>query len=92
MVSRPDGYQFHFDPTTYLETIRKEVPAYDELQQAVAEATAGIHAERVLELGVGTGQTSPRVPTSTQGRSWSASMRVRRWSLSHPQTSPAICA
>jgi tRNA (cmo5U34)-methyltransferase len=61
MVSRHDGYQFHFDPTTYLETIRKEVPAYDELQQAVAEATAGIHAERVLELGVGTGQTSRRV-------------------------------
>ena len=61
MVDRPDGYQFHFDPTTYLETIRKEVPAYDELQQAVAEATAGIHAERVLELGVGTGQTSRRL-------------------------------
>jgi tRNA (cmo5U34)-methyltransferase len=61
MVSRPDGYQFHFDPTTYLETMRKEVPAYDELQHAVAEATAGIHAERVLELGVGTGQTSRRV-------------------------------
>jgi tRNA (cmo5U34)-methyltransferase len=61
MVNRPDGYQFHFDPTTYLETIRAEVPAYDELQDAVAQATAGIHAERVLELGVGTGQTSRRV-------------------------------
>jgi tRNA (cmo5U34)-methyltransferase len=61
MVNRPDGYQFHFDPATYLETIREEVPAYDELQDAVAQATAGIHAERVLELGVGTGQTSRRV-------------------------------
>jgi tRNA (cmo5U34)-methyltransferase len=61
MVNRPDGYQFHFDPATYLETIRAEVPAYDELQDAVAQATAGIHAERVLELGVGTGQTSRRV-------------------------------
>lgn len=57
----PDGYQFHFDPASYLETIRAEVPAYDELQDAVAEAAAGIHAERVLELGVGTGQTSRRV-------------------------------
>jgi tRNA (cmo5U34)-methyltransferase len=37
------------------------VPAYDELQDAVAEATAGIHTERILELGVGTGQTSRRV-------------------------------
>jgi tRNA (cmo5U34)-methyltransferase len=61
MVNRPDGYQFHFDPATYLETIREEVPAYDELQDAVAQATAGIHAERVLELGVGTGQTARRV-------------------------------
>jgi tRNA (cmo5U34)-methyltransferase len=61
MVSRPDGDQFHFNPATYLETIRAEVPAYDELQDAVAEATVGIRAERVLELGVGTGQTSKRV-------------------------------
>ena len=61
MVNRPDGYQFHFEPATYLETIRAEVPAYDKLQDAVAQATAGIHAERVLELGVGTGQTSRRV-------------------------------
>ena len=61
MANGPDGYQFHLDPATYLERIRAEVPAYDELQDAVAEATAGIHAERVLELGVGTGQTSRRV-------------------------------
>jgi tRNA (cmo5U34)-methyltransferase len=61
MVNRPDGDQFQFDPATYLNTIREEVPAYDELQDAVAEATAGIHAERVLELGVGTGQTSRRL-------------------------------
>jgi tRNA (cmo5U34)-methyltransferase len=57
----PDGDQFHFDPATYLETIRAEVPAYEELQDAVAQAAAGIHAERILELGVGTGQTSRRV-------------------------------
>jgi tRNA (cmo5U34)-methyltransferase len=61
MVNRPDGDQFHFDPASYLETIRAEVPAYDDLQDAVADATAGIHVERVLELGVGTGQTSRRV-------------------------------
>jgi tRNA (cmo5U34)-methyltransferase len=61
MVNKPDGDQFHFDPATYIETISAEVPAYDELQDAVAEATAGIYAERVLELGVGTGETSRRV-------------------------------
>jgi SAM-dependent methyltransferase len=37
------------------------VSAYEELQDAVADATAGVHAERVLELGVGTGETSRRV-------------------------------
>ena len=61
MVDRPDRYQFHLDPASYLETIREEVAAYDELQDAVAEATAGIHAERVLEPAVGAGQTSKRV-------------------------------
>jgi tRNA (cmo5U34)-methyltransferase len=61
MADRLDGNQFHFNPASYLEKIREEVPAYDELQDAVAEATAGIHAERVLELGVGTGETFRRV-------------------------------
>jgi tRNA (cmo5U34)-methyltransferase len=61
IVNRPRSTQFHFDPATYLRTIRTEVPAYDELQDAVAVATAGIRAERVLELGVGTGETSRRV-------------------------------
>ncbi len=55
------GDQFHFDPATYLDTIRDEVPAYDELQGAIADATAGVPAQRILELGVGTGETSSRV-------------------------------
>jgi tRNA (cmo5U34)-methyltransferase len=56
-----DGEQFHFDPVMYLDMIREEVPAYDEFQDAVAAATDGLRAERVLELGVGTGETSRRV-------------------------------
>jgi tRNA (cmo5U34)-methyltransferase len=56
-----DGEQFHFDPVTYLDMVREEVPAYDELQDAVAVATAGVRVEKVLELGVGTGETSRRV-------------------------------
>ena len=55
------GEQFHFDPATYLDMVREEVPAYDELQDAVAAATAGAGVERVLDLGVGTGETSRRV-------------------------------
>ena len=61
MPDATDGDQYHFDPVTYLEMIREEVPAYEEFQDAVAAATAGINVERVLELGVGTGETSRRV-------------------------------
>ena len=61
MASAPDGDQFHFDPATYLDMIRAEVPAYDEFQDAVAAATIGFRVERVLELGVGTGETSRRI-------------------------------
>jgi tRNA (cmo5U34)-methyltransferase len=53
--------QFHFHPATYLDMVRAEVPAYDELEAAVAAATAGRRADRVLDLGVGTGETSRRV-------------------------------
>ena len=84
MVNRPRGNQFHFDPATYLGTIRGEMPAYDELQDVVAVATAGIRAERVLELGVGTGKRLGGCSTSIQRRSWSASTRVRRCSLPRP--------
>ena len=53
--------QFHFTPDSYLELIRGDVPAYDELQDRTAEATRGIAAERILELGTGTGETTRRV-------------------------------
>src|SRR6516165_91293 len=38
-----------------------EIPGYEELQEAVVAATAEIDARRVLELGVGTGETCARV-------------------------------
>jgi tRNA (cmo5U34)-methyltransferase len=53
--------QFHFKPEGYRELIREEVPAYDELQEQVARATAGVDARRVLDLGAGTGETARRV-------------------------------
>jgi len=53
--------QFHFTPDDYLELIRSELPRFDELQEAVARATAGIRARRILELGIGTGETTRRV-------------------------------
>jgi tRNA (cmo5U34)-methyltransferase len=49
--------QFHFDPDTYLDMVRSEVPGYDELQLEVASYAAEVPAETVLELGTGTGET-----------------------------------
>ena len=49
--------QFEFDPATYPELMRLEVPAYGRLQEAVAAATAGLTVVSVLDLGTGTGET-----------------------------------
>ncbi len=51
---------FSWKPDGYLELIRAEVPRYDELQD---EAIAAIPfaPERVLELGMGTGETTRRL-------------------------------
>ena len=49
--------QYRFDPATYLDLMRAEVPAYERLQQAVARATADLAVARLLDLGTGTGET-----------------------------------
>lgn len=53
--------QFHFKPHDYLELMHQEVPGFEELQDRVAAATQTVEAERILELGTGTGETSRRV-------------------------------
>jgi tRNA (cmo5U34)-methyltransferase len=53
--------QFHFDPATYLENMRADIPVFDELQDEAAKATEGVAASEILELGVGTGETARRV-------------------------------
>lgn len=53
--------QFHFTPERYLELMHSEVPAFDELQDRMADATAGLTVTRILELGTGTGETATRV-------------------------------
>jgi len=55
--------QFEFDPATYLGLMRRELPAYDRLQVAVAAATAGLSVSSVLDLGTGTGETLAAVLT-----------------------------
>jgi tRNA (cmo5U34)-methyltransferase len=56
--------QYHFDPVTYLEMIRTEVPHYDTLQSEIERAVRawnGPGTPRVLDLGAGTGSTSSAV-------------------------------
>jgi tRNA (cmo5U34)-methyltransferase len=53
--------QFHWDPDTYLQLMREEIPAYDRLQDQVARAAAGLRVELIMDLGVGTGETAARV-------------------------------
>jgi tRNA (cmo5U34)-methyltransferase len=52
--------QWHWDPETYLANMLEEVPAYPELQEQTAAATNGDHRD-ILELGIGTGETTRRV-------------------------------
>lgn len=52
--------QFDWTPDAYLERIRAEIPRYDELQEQ-AIAAIPFSPERVLELGMGTGETTRRL-------------------------------
>jgi tRNA (cmo5U34)-methyltransferase len=64
-VSRAPGTvvtvaQFHWNPDSYLELMRAEVPEYERLQDETVAAT-GSDVRRVLELGTGTGETARRI-------------------------------
>ena len=60
--------QFHLNPDTYLDEIRAEVPRYDELQRAAVDAIP-FAPDRVLELGMGTGETT-RVLLEAYPNAW----------------------
>ena len=62
--------EWDWDPDTYLAEMAAEIPGYEELQEAVVAAAAGVHAERVLELGTGTGETALRLLAEHSGASW----------------------
>jgi tRNA (cmo5U34)-methyltransferase len=52
--------RFDWTPEVYLERIRSQIPRYDELQEQ-AVAAIPFPPERVLELGMGTGETTRRL-------------------------------
>ncbi|MEA2138179.1 MAG: hypothetical protein QOG56_1329 [Solirubrobacteraceae bacterium] len=53
--------QFHWDPHSYLQLMRSELPDYERLQDELVHATRGMRCESILELGTGTGETARRV-------------------------------
>lgn len=62
--------EWEWDPDTYLAEMADEIPGYEELQEAVAAATADARATRVLELGTGSGETALRVLANQAGVDW----------------------
>ena len=52
--------QFDWTPDEYLERIRAKIPRYDDLQEQ-AIAAIPFPPDRVLELGMGTGETTRRL-------------------------------
>ena len=52
--------RFRWKPESYLEQVHADVPRYDELQQQ-AVAAIPFPPQRVLELGMGTGETTRRL-------------------------------
>lgn len=56
-----------WDPDTYPGTIRAEIEDYDELQARVVDATRGVAAQSILDLGVGAGETAARVLAVHEG-------------------------
>jgi len=59
--------QWHWDPETYLQNMLDEVPSYPELQEQAAAAAEDVEARTILELGIGTGETTRRVLASHAG-------------------------
>jgi tRNA (cmo5U34)-methyltransferase len=59
--------EFRFDPATYLDEIRADIPIFDELQAEAVRATEGVDAASILDLGTGTGETAKRVLAAHPG-------------------------
>ncbi len=63
------GGQFHFNPKTYDELIRADIPAYDAFEDAVVAGSGEGGVRSILELGTGTGETARRLLARFPGSS-----------------------
>jgi tRNA (cmo5U34)-methyltransferase len=69
-VGSPPVTEWDWNPDTFLDEMHEEVPGYEDLQAAVADASDGVDARRVLELGTGTGETALRVQARHPAAVW----------------------
>jgi tRNA (cmo5U34)-methyltransferase len=56
--------EWKWDPDAYFDLMVADVPGYLELQERAAAATQGARVKSILELGIGTGETTRRVLAS----------------------------
>jgi ubiquinone/menaquinone biosynthesis C-methylase UbiE len=59
--------QYHDAPTQYLAAMRAAVALYDRTHDEVVAAARGLCVRRLLDLGVGTGETARRVLADHSG-------------------------
>jgi len=52
---------FRWDPVTYFDWVRQEIPAYDRLQDELVKATRRTSPRHILDLGSGSGETARRI-------------------------------
>ncbi len=53
--------EFRWDPAAYSDLIRREIPDYEALQNALVDASRVAGVRGILELGVGSGETTRRL-------------------------------
>ncbi len=58
---RKEATQFHFDAESYVAEVSRGVPGYREMQAAIATATLDMDVRLLLDLGIGTGETTAAV-------------------------------
>ena len=56
--------QLHFDPATYAEFIRVEIPRYDYLQESIATAAASVAAAVLTSANIAFGNCSQTARSS----------------------------
>ena len=61
--------EFRWNPDTYSELMREQVPDYEQLQAEAVAATRALAAHSILDLGTGTGETASRVLAAHPGAS-----------------------